>query len=112
MFKIRAKKNALRVATSMLPIYTAKRISATKEFISKMPSKRFGFQRQHIDVFSYFKKGLNNQDLQTNFEFDNLGLKLKNGKELLKGVTGRIRAGRMTAIMGPSGAGVSSTRMH
>ena len=36
---------------------------------------------------------------------DSLGYKLANGKEVLKGVTGRIHSGRMTAIMGPSGAG-------
>ena len=41
-----------------------------------------------------------------NFKFNDLGLQLKGGKEILKGVNGEINAGRMTAIMGPSGAGV------
>jgi len=38
-------------------------------------------------------------------EFDNLGLVLGNGVEIMKGVTGKLRSGRTMAIMGPSGAG-------
>ena len=54
----------------------------------------------------YYKKGLDNKNLSMNFKFNDLGLQLKGGKEILKGVNGEINAGRMTAIMGPSGAGV------
>ncbi|KAI9347825.1 P-loop containing nucleoside triphosphate hydrolase protein, partial [Zopfochytrium polystomum] len=39
------------------------------------------------------------------FKFDGLSLRLPTGRWILKGVTGEIRAGGMTAIMGPSGAG-------
>ncbi len=41
------------------------------------------------------------------FEFDSLGLKLPgpHGKVILSGVTGTIQHGRVTAVMGPSGAG-------
>ena len=52
-----------------------------------------------------FRKGLNNHNLNMNFKFDNMGLTLPNGKTILQGVTGEIRSSRMTAIMGPSGAG-------
>ncbi|KAJ3177496.1 hypothetical protein HDU85_005863 [Gaertneriomyces sp. JEL0708] len=52
-----------------------------------------------------FKTGLGGENLQINFTFENLGLKIKGGKSVLQGVTGSIKAGRMTAIMGPSGAG-------
>ncbi|KAI9102428.1 hypothetical protein DFS34DRAFT_390951 [Phlyctochytrium arcticum] len=54
-----------------------------------------------------FKRGLGGSPLQMNFRFESLGLKLKgkNSKTILEGVNGEIRAGRMTAIMGPSGAG-------
>ncbi|KAI8902412.1 hypothetical protein BC833DRAFT_573455 [Globomyces pollinis-pini] len=38
-------------------------------------------------------------------EFENLGLKLPNGVEIMKGVTGSLRSGRCCAIMGPSGSG-------
>ncbi|KAJ3269984.1 hypothetical protein HDV01_000747 [Terramyces sp. JEL0728] len=38
-------------------------------------------------------------------EFENLGLMLPSGVEIMKGVTGTLRAGRTCAIMGPSGAG-------
>ena len=41
-------------------------------------------------------------------EFDKLGLKLKNGAEILKGVSGVFPHSRLTALMGPSGAGKSS----
>ena len=37
--------------------------------------------------------------------FDNLSLKLPNGKRLLQGVSGSLKSGRLAAIMGPSGAG-------
>ena len=50
-----------------------------------------------------FKKSFHDTDLKMHFEMDHLGLTLSNGKEILKGVTGHIHAGRMTAIMGPSG---------
>lgn len=39
------------------------------------------------------------------FKFDGLGLTLNNGITIMKGVTGSIRHGRVTAVMGPSGAG-------
>ncbi|KAI8612755.1 hypothetical protein BC830DRAFT_1220204 [Chytriomyces sp. MP71] len=53
-----------------------------------------------------FHKGLDGHtNLSMNYEFDNLGLRLPDDKEILKGVSGTIQAGRMTAIMGPSGAG-------
>ncbi|KAI9328475.1 hypothetical protein DFJ73DRAFT_782572 [Zopfochytrium polystomum] len=40
-----------------------------------------------------------------NFHFEDLGLTLPSGATVLKGVNGEIKAGTMTAIMGPSGAG-------
>ena len=40
------------------------------------------------------------------FSFENLGLTLKkDGRSVLNGVTGTIYHGRVTAVMGPSGAG-------
>lgn len=38
-------------------------------------------------------------------EFNELGLELPSGKKVLAGVTGRFEAGRVIAVMGPSGAG-------
>lgn len=46
------------------------------------------------------------QDTQLELAFVRLGLVLRaNGAKVLNGVTGRCRPGRVTAIMGPSGAG-------
>lgn len=39
------------------------------------------------------------------FRFGNLGYTLSTGQKLLQGVTGTIYPGKLTAIMGPSGAG-------
>ncbi|KAI8896887.1 P-loop containing nucleoside triphosphate hydrolase protein [Globomyces pollinis-pini] len=52
-----------------------------------------------------FKRSLNGRELKMNFKMDKLGYTLPNGKTILQGVSGPIRSSRMTAIMGPSGAG-------
>jgi hypothetical protein len=58
------------------------------------------------NLLEFFKRGLNGRTVEMEFKFDNMGLKLpKGGKTILQGVSGEIKASRMTAIMGPSGAG-------
>ncbi|KAJ3109992.1 hypothetical protein HDU96_006992 [Phlyctochytrium bullatum] len=53
-----------------------------------------------------FRSALNDKDdLRIDFTFENLSLALPDGKMILKGVTGAIRSRKLTAIMGPSGAG-------
>ncbi|KAI8909746.1 hypothetical protein EDD86DRAFT_226334 [Gorgonomyces haynaldii] len=52
-----------------------------------------------------FKKALNGRLIQMDFKFENMGLKLDSGTVVLNGVNGTIRSAKMTAIMGPSGAG-------
>eukprot|EP00445_Apocalathium_hangoei_P044546 CAMPEP_0203986110 /NCGR_PEP_ID=MMETSP0360-20130528/5780_1 /ASSEMBLY_ACC=CAM_ASM_000342 /TAXON_ID=268821 /ORGANISM="Scrippsiella Hangoei, Strain SHTV-5" /LENGTH=50 /DNA_ID=CAMNT_0050925485 /DNA_START=12 /DNA_END=160 /DNA_ORIENTATION=- len=42
---------------------------------------------------------------QVDIAFHKLGLELPSGTKVLTGVTGEFLAGRMCAIMGPSGAG-------
>jgi ABC-type transport system involved in cytochrome bd biosynthesis fused ATPase/permease subunit len=51
-----------------------------------------------------FDKGLDHQKLFMRYDFENLGFKVKD-TTVLQGVTGQIRPGKLTAIMGPSGAG-------
>ncbi|KAJ3087330.1 hypothetical protein HK102_011342, partial [Quaeritorhiza haematococci] len=46
------------------------------------------------------------QDQRTfDVSFENLGLVLPNGVEIMAGISGELKSGRMCAIMGPSGAG-------
>ncbi|KAJ3115525.1 hypothetical protein HDU96_000472 [Phlyctochytrium bullatum] len=52
-----------------------------------------------------FHSAMGQRELRMNFKFDDLSLTLKNGKKVLEGVTGEIKSKRMTAVMGPSGAG-------
>lgn len=52
-----------------------------------------------------FRKAMNGRDLRMHFLCENLGFALPTGKVVLQGVSGKISAGKMTAIMGPSGAG-------
>lgn len=42
------------------------------------------------------------------YDFESLGLKTRDGTEILQGVSGTIKPGRLTGIMGPSGAGKTS----
>lgn len=58
------------------------------------------------NLLDFYKKGLKGRRLEMEFNFQNMGLKLPNGgKVILQGVSGEIKSSRMTAIMGPSGAG-------
>lgn len=52
-----------------------------------------------------FKKAMNGKSLKMDFSMQELGFTLPSGKTILKGVSGEIHSGRMTAIIGPSGAG-------
>ena len=62
-------------------------------------------QNQNDDLINGYKKaykGSTSDDKlpRLDFEFDNLSLKLPTGKTILNGVSGSIRSGRVTAIMG------------
>ncbi|KAJ3100293.1 hypothetical protein HDU96_010381, partial [Phlyctochytrium bullatum] len=52
-----------------------------------------------------FRAGMGGREATMEFSFSRLGLTLPSGKIVLEGVSGQIHSGRMTAIMGPSGAG-------
>jgi ABC-type multidrug transport system fused ATPase/permease subunit len=46
------------------------------------------------------------RDIGFQLSFKNLGVRVEDGgKLLLEGVTGRLSSGKLTAVMGPSGAG-------
>ncbi|KAJ3199805.1 hypothetical protein HDU67_002545, partial [Dinochytrium kinnereticum] len=68
------------------------------------PSERDKMNEKVQKLVEGFRAAIGD-DLRMNFSFKDLSLRLPSGVTVLKGVTGEIRAGRMTAIMGPSGAG-------
>jgi ABC-type multidrug transport system ATPase subunit len=53
-------------------------------------------------LLKVFSDSINNQKLRLRFDFKTLGLK-QGKKVILDNVSGTIKAGRLTAIMGPSG---------
>ncbi|KAI3654726.1 hypothetical protein MP228_000106 [Amoeboaphelidium protococcarum] len=70
----------------------------TKADIS--PELIAGYSKAFGKLFKDDKTGLH-----LDFEFQNLGLVLPNGKQILNGVSGQIKSKKLTAIMGASGAG-------
>jgi len=56
-------------------------------------------------VQKYQFRGMQAKAGTADIEFKELGLELAGGKRVLQGVTGEFKAGRMCAVMGPSGAG-------
>jgi len=58
-----------------------------------------------MKIAKYQFRGMKPPEQKVDISFQNLGLELKDGKKVLNGVTGEFKAGRMCAIMGPSGAG-------
>jgi len=58
-----------------------------------------------LKVAKYQFRGIRPPKATVNLAFHELGLTLHSGKKVLNGVTGEFKAGRMCAIMGPSGAG-------
>ncbi|RHZ58597.1 hypothetical protein Glove_372g90 [Diversispora epigaea] len=55
--------------------------------------------------FENYEKTLDRVSQTFDIEFEDLGLVLPTGDEIMKGVSGSLRHGRTCAIMGPSGAG-------
>ena len=58
-----------------------------------------------VSVIDNAAPALPPRELTIDIQFKDLGLKLKNGRPVLAGVTGELCHGEVTAVMGPSGAG-------
>ncbi|KAJ3273175.1 hypothetical protein HDV01_004690 [Terramyces sp. JEL0728] len=65
-------------------------------------------QKVNLKLADTFKKSMNGKQFQMHFKFKNLGYDLPDGRRLLQNVSGKIESGKMTAIMGQSGAGKST----
>jgi ABC-type multidrug transport system ATPase subunit len=57
------------------------------------------------NVAKYQFRGMQHKSATMDIAFEDLSLELPSGARVLKGVTGSFSAGRLCAIMGPSGAG-------
>jgi len=89
-----------------------KKIQTKLEKVTGMMNESYAFSLNLVRHFmpsfkvaKYQFRGMRPKKMTASVEFENLGLDLKSGKRVLNGVTGRFEAGKMCAIMGPSGAG-------
>ncbi|KAJ3321189.1 hypothetical protein HDV06_004532 [Boothiomyces sp. JEL0866] len=87
----------------LIALYYLYKRSENRKHIKKTLSKNV---LSLTDVNQNYEKSfeglLQGSTMRWDFRMDDLGLKLKSGKEILKGVSGYIRAAKLTAIMGPS----------
>jgi ABC-type multidrug transport system ATPase subunit len=68
--------------------------------------KSKGFSNEtKLQLAQNFQRSMNGAQVQMNFRMEALGLTLNTGKTILQGVDGHIQSGRLTAVLGPSGAG-------
>lgn len=78
---------------------------ATPEIPDVEPEDEFDPGHDVQLLVQSYEKMIDGKHLGLGFDFQNLALKLKSGKELLFGVSGTIERGSMWGVMGPSGAG-------
>lgn len=91
------------VASSLSTLRVKTKIDALSEDPDVTPAFEDG--QPHPDLVQGFRDAMQGNPLQLNIRFHKLGLMVKEKKHILHDVTGHITPGRVTVIMGPSGAG-------
>mmetsp|Transcript_9576 Transcript_9576/g.25930 ORF Transcript_9576/g.25930 Transcript_9576/m.25930 type:complete len:809 (-) Transcript_9576:601-3027(-) len=89
----RSLQTQLAKVTGLMNESHAFSLNLVRHFMSSFKVERYQF------------RGMQAKQGGATIEFEDLSLELPNGKRVLEGVTGNFHAGRMCAIMGPSGAG-------
>jgi ATPase subunit of ABC transporter with duplicated ATPase domains len=103
--EVRRPRALLRFAPSAALTHpTHPQVPARMSFVTNPAHDEDNFDSVSLDSSASKAK----RELKVDISFKNLGVELVDGKKILQGVTGCLKAGRMTAIMGPSGCGKST----
>jgi len=89
----RSRQNQLEKTTAVINQSHTFALNLVRHFMPSFKVQKYQFQ------------GMQAKAGTADIEFKDLGLELACGKRVLQGVTGEFKAGRMCAVMGPSGAG-------
>jgi ABC-type multidrug transport system ATPase subunit len=73
--------------------------------VANLPKSKGFSSETKLQLAQNFQRSMNGAQVQMNFRMEALGLTLNTGKTILQGVDGYIQSGRLTAVLGPSGAG-------
>jgi len=105
-----AERRKIRLNNFITASHKAKFASKSVKQESEPPSQRtlavdIQDQSHSTELLAGFRRVNDGNDVSFHVRFEELGLTLPSGKIILQNVTGAINPGRVTVILGPSGAG-------